>query len=125
VKPKSRHSSLPILVVLFLVSYGLMATLVVEQGRTIENQRGLIQVLFRDSAQLTALKAHDLQKERAEAQARAQSDRSQAKTPSTQATPGDNAKTERNQGKVRRRSPFSPPTDTSDVVDARRALISI
>lgn len=124
-KPKRRYSSLPILVVLFLVSYGLMATLVVEQGRTIDNQRDLIRVLFSDSAQLTALKAQNLAKQRAEAQAQAHSDHSQAKTPSTQATPGDNAKTERDQNKLRKRSPFSPRTDGEEIEDARRALISI
>jgi hypothetical protein len=37
-----KHGWLPLLVVLFLISYGLMTMLIVEQGRTIESQRALI-----------------------------------------------------------------------------------
>lgn len=44
------------LTVLFLVAYGLMTMLIVEQGNTIESQRLLIKQLFSDSAELTALK---------------------------------------------------------------------
>ena len=53
VAAKPKQQLLPLLVVLFLISYGLLALLVVEQGRTIENQRSLIQQLFSDSAELT------------------------------------------------------------------------
>jgi hypothetical protein len=53
--PKKR-SWLPVLVVLFLVSYSLMTMLIVEQGRTIESQRALIRELFRDSTELSAVK---------------------------------------------------------------------
>jgi hypothetical protein len=47
---------LPLLTVLFLISYGLMTMLIVEQGATIESQRALIRELFRDSAELSAMK---------------------------------------------------------------------
>jgi hypothetical protein len=47
---------LPLLTVLFLISYGLMTMLIVEQGRTIESQRSLIRQLFRDSTELSAVK---------------------------------------------------------------------
>ena len=47
---------LPFLVVLFLISYGLLALLVVEQDRTITNQRSLIQQIMGDSLELTSLK---------------------------------------------------------------------
>jgi len=47
---------LPLLTVLFLISYGLMTMLIVEQGRTIESQRSLIRELFRDSQELSAVK---------------------------------------------------------------------
>ncbi len=76
---------LPVLIVLFLVSYGLMALLVVEQGRTIDSQRNLIRSLFDDSSQLTQMKGKAFQKQHAEAQAQAQAKaHSQAQTPSTQ-----------------------------------------
>jgi hypothetical protein len=47
---------LPILVVLFVVSYCLLTMLVFEQGQTIESQRSLIRAMLQDSSQLAALK---------------------------------------------------------------------
>jgi hypothetical protein len=47
---------LPLLVILFLVSYGILAALVFEQGKTIESQRSLIREMLKDSTQLAALK---------------------------------------------------------------------
>jgi len=47
---------LPLLTVLFLISYGLMTMLIVEQGATIESQRTLIRELFHDSAELSAMR---------------------------------------------------------------------
>jgi len=47
---------LPILVVLFVVSYCLLTLLVFEQGQTIESQRSLIRAMLQDSTQLAALK---------------------------------------------------------------------
>jgi hypothetical protein len=51
-----KNSWLPLLTVLFLISYGLMTMLIVEQGQTIESQRALIRELFRDSAELSSMK---------------------------------------------------------------------
>ena len=51
-----KHGWLPLLTVLFLISYGLMTMLIVEQGRTIDSQRALIRELFRDSTELSAVK---------------------------------------------------------------------
>ena len=114
------------LTVLFLISYALMATLVVEQGRTIDSQRFLIKQLFRDSSELTGMKTSLFQKQRAQAQAQAEANaHSQAQAPSSQATPRDNAKSNRNPGKLRRPAPLRPPRNTSDVADERRALFSI
>src|ERR1700758_2122550 len=59
---------LPLLTVLFLISYGLMTMLIVEQGRTIQSQRSLIYELFGDSTQLSAIKMK-ASVERAQAQA--------------------------------------------------------
>jgi hypothetical protein len=55
VAPKKR-GWLPLLTVLFLISYSLMTMLIVEQGQTIESQRALIRELFRDSTELSATK---------------------------------------------------------------------
>ena len=84
--PRQSRSALPILVVLFVISYSLMTLLVFEQARTIESQRGLIHSLFQDSSQLSRLKVEALQsQQRAAAQAQAEAaEHSQGKTPSTQ-----------------------------------------
>jgi len=47
---------LPLLVILFIVSYGILTMLVFEQGQTIESQRTLIREMLKDSNQLAALK---------------------------------------------------------------------
>jgi mannitol-specific phosphotransferase system IIBC component len=48
---------LPLLVVLFIVSYGILTMLVFEQGQTIESQRGLIREMLKDSTQLASIKS--------------------------------------------------------------------
>ena len=47
---------LPLLVILFIVSYGILTMLVFEQGKTIESQRSLIHEMLKDSTQLATLK---------------------------------------------------------------------
>ena len=47
---------MPLLVILFIVSYGILTMLVFEQGQTIESQRTLIREILKDSTQLAALK---------------------------------------------------------------------
>jgi cytoskeletal protein RodZ len=82
VAPK-KHSWLPVLVVLFLISYGLMTMLIVEQGRTIENQRTLIHELFKDASELSAAKTK-AQEQHVADQALAQDLSPQAPSPSVQ-----------------------------------------
>jgi hypothetical protein len=122
---KPRRTLLPVLTVLFLISYGLLTTLVVEQSRTIDSQRGLIRDLFQDSVQLSALKGKAVLKHNAEAQAQAQSkSRSQTNAPAAQTPPhADTQKS--NTGKHRRPLPQKPPRDASGEGDERRMLISI
>lgn len=124
--PKPKHTLLPLLTVLFLISYGLMSLLVVEQGRTIDTQRYLINELFSDSNRLTALKDKTFQKQHAAGQAQAEAkDHSQAQTPSSQGTPRGNDKSHHKAGKLRRPAPPRPPKDASDTADERRTLIFI
>ena len=113
---------LPILIVLFLVSYGLMAVLVVEQSRTIDSQRGLIRSLFNDSTQLSQMKGKAIQKQHAEAQAQADARaHSQVQSPSTQDKPQDR----KNLGKLRKPVPQRPPTDANSLEDVRRNVMRI
>jgi hypothetical protein len=54
--PARAAAVLPLLVILFVVSYGILTMLVFEQGQTIESQRSLIREMLKDSTQLAALK---------------------------------------------------------------------
>src|SRR5246127_4911772 len=80
--PRKKLGWLPILTVLFMISYALMTMLIVEQGQTIESQRALIRELFRDSTELSAAKMKAVE-EHKHPQALAQNPSSQ--NPSTQA----------------------------------------
>src|SRR5580692_2567502 len=135
-KPKRKHSLLPILIVLFLFSYGLMCMLAVEQDRTIAAQRFLIRSLLGDSSELSNLKGKLIQKQYADAQAQAKAgSRSQAQTPLTQVPstqapmtqdkPGGNAQSSHNAGKTRKTVPPKPPLGISDIVDGRRIVETI
>ena len=55
-QPKSRGFLLPLLVILFVISYAILTLLVVEQGQTIEAQRSLLREMLKDSRQLATLK---------------------------------------------------------------------
>ena len=140
-KPKRKHSLLPVLIVLFLVSYGLMCLLAVEQDRTISAQRYLIRSLLGDSSELSNLKGKLIQKQYADAQAQAKAgSRSQAQIPMTQVPstqapmtqapmtedkPAGNAQSSHNAGKARKAMPPKPPLGISDIVDGRRIVETI
>jgi hypothetical protein len=111
--PKRKHSMLPLLTVLFLLSYGLMVLLVVEQNRTITSQRWLITELMSDSKELTSLKTKMLA-ERRNAE-KHPAPKTESQTPSTQAAP-------ESKSKIRRSAPERPPKLTSDTPDVRRAV---
>jgi hypothetical protein len=124
VQPKKKHTMLPILTALFILSYGLMTLLIVEQGSTIESQRNLIRQLFTDSTELSALKGKAIAqasapKPKANAQASAP-----VQAPSTQAVPSEKASTAKNH-KAQRPLPEKPPVPAADIADARRTLMSI
>lgn len=130
-KPKRKHSLLPVLILLFLISYGLLSLLAVEQDRTIAAQRWLIGSLLGDSTELSGLKGKMIQKQYAEAQAQAKAGaRSQAQTPSTQVPmtqdkPGGNAQSSHNASKPRKAVPQKPPLGIADIVDGRRIVKTI
>lgn len=134
---------LPLLTVLFLISYGLMTMLIVEQGRTIESQRTLIQELFGDSSELSALKKKASVEQAQAAQAQAtlnqapSTQKQSAQNPSTQIPSAQNPSTQapakqapssqavrRNQNQAAK--PFRMPSrPASDLSDSNRALITI
>jgi hypothetical protein len=147
-----KHGWLPLLIVLFLISYGLMTMLIVEQGQTIESQRVLIRELFRDSTELSTLK-----KKGQEGAARSQAIQApviqapSTQTPSTQAPTSQAPSTQapstqarstqaptsqapssqagpqhRTQNEAGKQKPFRMPSKpASDLVDDVRTLITI
>lgn len=136
-QPPKKRSWLPLLTVLFLVSYGLMTMLIVEQGATIESQRALIRELFRDSTELSTIKK--TQQEAANPSAKAPS----SQTPSTQAPSTQTPSTQTHskqapssqissapQGRAMnqpgQQKQFELPSrPASDIADARRELRTI
>jgi len=120
--PKPKNAMLPILVVLFLISYGLMSVLVLEQGRTIDSQRHLIRDLFNDSVQLSALKTKELLKQRATAPPTTQN--APAKGTVSQVSPQVSA---RNNNTIKNQRPAfqKPPKLAADTADSRRIPLTI
>lgn len=133
---RKKHGWLPLLTVLFLISYGLMTMLIVEQGSTIESQRALIRELYRDSAELTAQRMK-AQQEKSVADAQHQGQAPSAKTqapvtqypstqaptkqsPSSQAVPQHRAQLEKTKPQFE-----APSRPVSDRVDDPRSFITL
>jgi hypothetical protein len=137
--PKKKRTLLPLLTVLFVISYGLMTVLIVEQGSVIQSQGNLIKVLMRDSTELWAAKGKaigDEQAARSQAQSRGQVPSIQTpsiqtpstqipstQAPSTQAAPQRHSQNQA--GKVAKPGLQVPPLPASDLTDQRRALRTI
>ena len=127
--PRKKVGWLPLLTVLFMISYGLMTMLIVEQGQTIESQRALIRELFRDSTELSSVKMKAQTERNQAAQALAQNPSSQ--NPSTQApmkqAPSSQAgPQQRAQNQLKPKADFQMPSKpAADLADHRRALITI
>jgi hypothetical protein len=134
-----------VLVVLFLISYGLMTMLIVEQGETILSQRALIRDLFRDSQELSAVKINTLKERPLAPSTKAQNPSTKnpstknpstqipstqipstqaprVQAPSSQAGPQHGAQNEASKHKRQFRLPSKP---AADLVDDCRTLITI
>jgi len=140
--PAKKRGWLPVLTVLFLISYGLMTMLIVEQGATIESQRALLRELYRDSEELSALRMKAQQEKlAADAQHHGQSAKTQnsvTQTPSTQVpttqtpsaqapattTPSSQAAQQhRTKNQTEKKPEFQMPTKpASDLIDDPRNL---
>jgi hypothetical protein len=125
--PYKKHTWLPVLTVLFLLSYGLMTMLIVEQGATIESQRVLIRELFRDSSELSAVKGKAVvDKNAADAKRRAQSPSANTQSPSQDAANQSAANQAAQQHRAPKKQQWTAPTrPAADLADDRRALITI
>jgi hypothetical protein len=123
--PSKKDGWLPVLTVLFLISYGLMTMLVVEQGRTIDSQRALIRELFRDSRELSAVKQHrSVDPQSAPANPSGQVPSTQA--PKKQAPSSQTDSQVRTQNEAGTQKPFHMPSrPASDLGERARAVITL
>jgi len=137
--PKKKRTLLPLLTVVFLLSYGLMTMLIVEQGSVIQSQRNLIKILMSDSAELWTMKGKaivDQQTARTKAQSHAPSGSAQTpfsqaplaqtpltQAPSTQAAPQLHA--QGHTGRIGKPQAQHPPVPAADLIDQRRAVRTI
>jgi hypothetical protein len=134
--PRKKYGWLPILTVLFMISYALMTMLIVEQGQTIESQRALIRELFRDSTELSAAKMKALEEKNQTLAKNPSSQNPSTQAPSSQAPsiqapmrqapssqPGPQ---QRAQNRVKPKADFQMPSKpAADLADHRRSLITI
>jgi hypothetical protein len=140
--PKPKHSMLPVLVVLFIFSYGLMTLLIVEQGSTIQTQRALIRDLLGDTRELAAMKGKVIREQALSRQAQGKNDPQalsnqnpssqtpSSQNPSTQAPPANTPSAQAGSSKAQPKHNFkaqrpAPAKPASDLVDVRRNLLSI
>ena len=126
---KSRPVTLlPLLVILFIVSYGILTLLVFEQGRTIESQRILIRGMLQDSTQLASLKGKLARDESKKSQDKPSAQPDHKDADSGTRSPGNSApgakgsdKEKQRPGKSSRSMREAPGKPASDLTDVRRS----
>lgn len=124
---RSRPALLPLLLILFVVSYSILTMLVVEQGRTIEAQRSLLREMVKDSTQLAAIKG-----KLAREDSRRTSDKAAAQ-PRKDANPGNSGSAQpkaptgerQRPGKSARTMKQVPEKPAADLQDVRRSTRQI
>ena len=102
----NRRHTLPILVFLLTVAYGVMTFVLMQQGNVIQSQRYLIQQLFDDSKKLSTLKAEEAKRKHA-----AEMAKNKPSQPNGARKPG--------------KSVEQPPMQAVDKTDTRRSLVKI
>ena len=113
---------MPLLVILFIVSYGILTMLVFEQGQTIESQRGLIREMLKDSTQLAALKDKMAREESKQMPAPSPSMQSQPRSAEPAVPAGDKPdKVTKQPGKSARAMKQVPGKPAADLEDVRRS----
>jgi hypothetical protein len=135
---------LPLLIILFLISYGLLTLLVVQQDRKIDSQRSLIHLLFKDNVHLSALRGGAASHARSSSAQSSPAASSQAPLPNnipliqvpaganqvtSNQVPESQARTQANAKgakarKAQKQLPV-PPVEITDPSDTRRVSFSI
>ena len=119
-----KYGMLPVLTVLFLISYGLMSMLVIEQGNTIQHQRYLIGDLLRDSGELSGMKMKAIREKALAAQHKGQNHLAppDAVAPSTPGAKTPHSPSAQASPHIRAHEYRMPPRPAADMADSRRAL---
>ena len=112
---------LPILVVLFVISYCLLTMLVFEQGQTIESQRNLIREMLKDSSQLAALKGKLARDANEHSHDKMQGPAEQNNPGSAVVPPKGSDKDAKRHGKTAHSTREAPGKPESDLEDVRRS----
>jgi hypothetical protein len=107
---------LPLLVILFVVSYCILTMLVFEQGQTIESQRTLIREMLKDSNQLATLKGKIARDD-----SKRIHDKTSAADHTTTTDPAGSGKETKRPGKSARATKQIPGRPAADLEDVRRA----
>ncbi len=102
----NRRRTLPVLVFLLAVAYGLMAFVLMQQGNVIQSQRYLIQQLFDDSKKLSVMRGEESKRRQA-------------------ADLAKNKGSQQGSGKKPGKTVEKPPMHAVDKADARRSLVKI
>ena len=114
------------LIILFLISYGLLTRLVVEQDRVITFQLTLIKQLLGDSRELALLKGK-VQRDQKQMQNHPQAPSQHSQAPDSHDSQTPEKSRPRSNHETRRPKvvPEHPPIPASDAMDERRAQIKI
>jgi hypothetical protein len=122
--PKKKRSLLPLLTLVFIISYALMTMLIIEQGAAIQSQSNLIKILMPESHELWSLRGKAIANQQAaKAQAHAQNPSPQAPTGGAIAT-GPSTHPQNRTGKARKPQTQFPPIPASEL-DPRRMVRTI
>jgi hypothetical protein len=113
--------------VLFVISYGILTLLVVEQGQTIEAQRSLLREMLKDSRQLATLKdklAHDVAAQSQDKAALAQQKEAVTGTTPSMAPKSPRKETTRpgKSAHITKEAPEKPAADLQDVRRSTRVI---
>jgi hypothetical protein len=124
--PKKKRNLLPLLTVVFVISYVLMTMLIIEQGAAIQSQSNLIKVLMPDSRELWGLKGKALVDKAAKGQAAAHTEAPAAQAPAdqTQAKTGKRSHAQSHVDKAVKPPIQFPPIPASDL-DPQRTVRTI
>jgi hypothetical protein len=120
--PKEKPVSLlPLLTVLFILSYGMLTYLVMQQASTIDSQRILIRQLLGDSVELSAMKGKAIQAQNP----RGNQPPAQEQPQTDSAKPKGGAVRKAQPDTNRRQMPEKPSKNTGVVLDTRRVTLNL